>query len=83
VLEDLKANVHTPLSIKMCRLLNIIQNCSGQVQGTKASLRYRRNDLKGYIIRFGVPQLFITINPADIHSPLMLFIAGEPINNVN
>jgi hypothetical protein len=38
-------------------------------------------DLKSYLIKFGLPLFYITINPADVHNPLILMIANEEIKN--
>jgi hypothetical protein len=62
------------------KLLSQVQNASVKVQGSKASLYDRRMDMKSYIIHFGLPLFYLTINPADVHSPLFLFLAGEKIS---
>jgi hypothetical protein len=62
------------------RLFQKVQSASACVQGSRASLKHRRNDLRGYMIFFGLPTFFITISPADVHNPLILFIGGIKIN---
>ena len=62
------------------RLFTNVQSASARVQGSKAALFNRRMDLRGYIVKFGLPMFYITINPADVHNPLMLFLAGEKVN---
>ena len=61
------------------KLFSKCQSASVKVQGSKASLFDRRMDMKSYIIFFGLPLFYLTINPADVHNPLLLFIAGEKI----
>jgi hypothetical protein len=61
------------------KMFSKVHSASVHVQGSKASLFNRRLDLKSYIIKFGTPMFYITINPADVHNPLMLFLANEPI----
>lgn len=58
-------------------LVNKLNNTFGIIQGSKSSLKFKINELRNYIIHFGIPAFFITINPADIHSPLLLKLAGE------
>jgi hypothetical protein len=62
------------------KLFNKVHSVSVQVQGSKASLYNRRMDLKSYLIKFGLPLFYITINPADVHNPLILMIANDEIN---
>jgi hypothetical protein len=62
------------------KLLLRVQSASVKVQGSKASLYDRRMDMKSYIIHWGLPLFYLTINPADVHHPLFLFMAGESIN---
>ena len=52
---------------------------SAKVRGSLAALKFRRNDIRAYTIHFGNPHFYITINPADIHAPLMLKIGGIDI----
>jgi hypothetical protein len=61
------------------KMFSKVHSASVHVQGSKAALFNRRLDLKSYIIKFGTPMFYITINPADVHNPLMLFLANEPI----
>ena len=56
-----------------------IQTASANVRGSLAALKYRRNDIRAYNIYFSTPHFYITINPADIHSPLLLKIGGIEI----
>ena len=75
VLRDPKAKFNTILY----KLLSKVQSASANVQGSRAALKHRRNDIRAYTIYFGAPHFFITINPADIHSPLLLKIGGVKI----
>ena len=61
------------------KLFSKCQSSCVKVQGSKASLFDCRMDMKSYIIFFGLPLFYLTINPADVHNPLLLFIAGEKI----
>jgi hypothetical protein len=68
------------ISSTIGKLLSKVQNASVKVQGSKASLYDRRMDMKSYIIHWGLPLFYLTINPADVHHPLFLFMAGESIS---
>ena len=61
------------------KLLAKVHSANANVQGARASLSHRRNDIRAYIVYFGLPAFFITINPVDIHSPLLLKIGGVEI----
>jgi Helitron helicase-like domain at N-terminus len=53
------------------------------VGGTSAGSDERKSHmlkLKSAIATHGCPILFLTINPADLHSPMALFYAGTEIN---
>ncbi len=63
------------------RLISKVQSSSANVQGSMAALKHRRNDLRAYIVHFGAPHFFITINPADIHAPLVLKIGGVNVTS--
>ncbi|KAJ6535679.1 hypothetical protein B0H19DRAFT_963470 [Mycena capillaripes] len=39
-----------------------------------------RNQIRGLMIDKGLPNFYITINPADIYSPLIKFLARDEIN---
>ena len=39
-----------------------------------------RNEIKSMIAHCGLPSLFITINPSDIHHLIFLLLAGKEID---
>jgi hypothetical protein len=78
-LEQMRQHPSTIKNNNIQHLLSKIQSSTANVQGSKAALKHRRNDLTAYIIQFGVPQFYITLNPADVHNPLLLFIGSEQI----
>jgi hypothetical protein len=55
------------------------QTASVNVIGTGAAPKQRTFDINSYIINKGQPHIFLTVNPSDVHSPLILFIGGETI----
>ncbi|CAF0979608.1 unnamed protein product [Brachionus calyciflorus] len=50
-------------------------------QGSRFNLKHRRNDIKSYLIKKGLPSFYITINPNDLNSPLVLFLSGKKITD--
>ncbi|CAF4556277.1 unnamed protein product [Rotaria socialis] len=61
------------------KLLNHIKTIGGRVMGSAyshAALRTRNHAL---IFNLGLPSIFLTLNPADIHSPVALYFAGVNI----
>ena len=61
------------------KLLKKVHSASTSIQGSRAALSHRRNEIRAYMIYFGTPHFFITINPCDIHSPYLLRIGGVEI----
>ncbi|CAF0983083.1 unnamed protein product [Brachionus calyciflorus] len=53
---------------------------SKNTQGSRFNLKHRRNDIRSYIIQKGLPSFYITLNPNDLNSPLILFLSGKEIN---
>ena len=75
-IKNQKFNLKSPIN----RLFQKVQSASACVQGSRASLKHRRNDIRAYMIHFGLPTFYITINPVDVHNPLILFIGGLKID---
>ncbi|CAF1390721.1 unnamed protein product [Didymodactylos carnosus] len=57
-------------------LLNHIKTVGSHVMGSCQSRGSLRNEIHGLIYHSGLPDIFITINPADIHSPVAMYFAG-------
>lgn len=82
-LEQAKHNLTNNLpinDINLLKLITKIENTNALVQGSSSSLKFRRNEIRSYIINFGIPLFFVTISPADIHSALFIKLCG--IENV-
>lgn len=65
------------LVLKLMREVKLINS---KVQGTAAARLAMRNEIRGMIMQLGTPSFYITINPADIYSPILKFLAGEEID---
>jgi len=48
--------------------------------GSDEKKSYMLTELKSSMVYYGCPVIFLTLNPADLHSPISLFYAGEKID---
>ncbi|SCZ93474.1 BZ3500_MvSof-1268-A1-R1_Chr6-3g08685 [Microbotryum saponariae] len=53
------------------RILAELQSVPDKIHGTTAQILDMRNGIRGYVNAFGMYTLFVTVNLADLHSPLM------------
>jgi hypothetical protein len=58
------------------RLLYTIQTIAIRVPGSFAQKLTLRSEIRGLIIRYGMPAFWLTINPSDLRNPLVLILAG-------
>ena len=58
------------------RLLHVMKSIAMWVPGSFAQKLRMRSEIRGLIIRFGMPAFWITINPSDLRSPLVITLAG-------
>ena len=61
-------------------LLNSVSRTCTNLNGSDERKSYLFVDLKSSIVFFGLPVIFLTLNPGDNYSPLSLFYAGEQID---
>jgi hypothetical protein len=61
-------------------LLQHIKTIGGHVMGSAYSRTALRTRLHALIYNQGLPSIFLTLNPADIHSPVVLYYAGLQID---
>lgn len=61
----------------VARVLNRLRHVSGSLTGSDARKRAQRNEIRGLMNVEGTPALFITLNPADVHHPLVRLISGH------
>ena len=68
----------------LSKLLNHIKTIGGRVMGSAYSRTALRTRIHALIYNQGLPSIFLTLNPADIHSPVALYFAGVKLdlNNV-
>ena len=58
------------------KLLQHIKTVGGRVMGSAYSRTALRTRIHALIFNQGLPSIFLTLNPADIHSPVALYFAG-------
>ncbi|CAF1143003.1 unnamed protein product [Rotaria sordida] len=58
------------------KLLHHIKTIGGRVMGSAYSRTALRTRIHALIYNQGLPSIFLTLNPADIHSPVALYFAG-------
>jgi hypothetical protein len=61
-------------------LMNQIKAVGGSVMGSAYSRSSLRNQIHALIFNQGLPSIFMTINPADIHSRVALYFAGVDLD---
>ena len=61
-------------------LLNHIKTVDGRVMGSAYSRTALRTRIHALIYNQGLPSIFLTLNPTDIHSPVALYFAGVKLN---
>ncbi|CAF3029262.1 unnamed protein product [Rotaria sp. Silwood2] len=62
------------------KLLNHIKTIGGRVMGSTYSRTALRTRIHALIYNQGLPSIFLTLNPADIHSPVALYFAGVKLD---
>jgi len=62
------------------KLLQHIKTVGGRVMGSAYSRTALRTRIHALIFNQGLPSIFLTLNPADIHSPVALYFAGVQLN---
>ncbi|CAF3374280.1 unnamed protein product, partial [Rotaria sp. Silwood2] len=60
--------------------LQHIKTVGGRVMGSAYSRTALRTRIHALIFNQGLPSIFLTLNPADIHSPVALYFAGVQLN---
>ncbi|KIJ56709.1 hypothetical protein M422DRAFT_148988, partial [Sphaerobolus stellatus SS14] len=61
-------------------LLKYVQYVSNDISGSTAEVHAMREEIRSITRARGLPQLYITINPADFHNPIAQILAGRDVN---
>ncbi|CAF3938185.1 unnamed protein product [Rotaria sp. Silwood1] len=62
------------------KLLHHIKTIGGRIMGSAYSRTALRTRIHALIYNQGLPSILLTLNPADIHSPLALYFAGVKLD---
>lgn len=61
---------------KIFRVLRKLRHVGSSLKGSAAQKICLRNEIRALINTLGTPALFVTLNPADVHHPLVRILAG-------
>jgi hypothetical protein len=75
-----KRTYNTGSNSALNKLLQHIKTVGGRVMGSAYSRTALRTRIHALIFNQGLPSIFLTLNPADIHSPVALYFAGVKLN---
>ena len=76
-----QAAKHKPITDSAVKkLLAMVGIIGSTTPGSEERKSYDLARMKSATVRFGLPQIFITLNPADNISPIVLFYSGEKID---
>ncbi|CAF4828203.1 unnamed protein product [Rotaria sp. Silwood1] len=78
--NNFKRTYNTEANSALNKLLRHIKTVGGRVMGSTYSRTALRTRIHALIFNQGLPSIFLTINPADIHSPVALYFAGVQLN---
>ena len=80
-LENSSKKIYTSeANSKLNKLLQHIKTIGGRVMGSAYSRMALRTQIHSLIYYESLPHIFLTINPADIHSPIALYFAGVKLD---
>ena len=65
---------------QVLELMKQVNAVSSFVPSSSASKAVQRSELKALMINQGLPSFYVTINPSDVHNPLVRFLAGSDID---
>ena len=69
-----------PYEEAIASTISRIQVTTRDLVGSNGHKLKMRNEIRALIMSIGTPTLFLTINPADIHTPIMSILTGEHID---
>lgn len=74
---------YTPQSVEEADLLSFVNTVGTilhDIPGTSGYKLSRRNEIRALVNFHGTPAFFITLNPSDVHHPLVRLYAGDRIS---
>ena len=81
-LNNISKRTYSPASSNSTsnKLLNHIKTIGDRVIGSAYSRAALRTRIHALIYNQGLPSIFLTLNPADIHSPVALYFASVKLD---
>jgi len=64
-------------------LLQRVNTISANIPGSEASKILARNKIRSYSGFFGLPHIYLTLNPCAAHSPIFQAIFGDQTVNLD
>ncbi|KAG1850152.1 hypothetical protein F4604DRAFT_1502605, partial [Suillus subluteus] len=74
------STAYTPEEEKVHWLLNEVNGVTSHIPGSGSARAMMWNQIRGLMFDKGLPNFYITINPADVYNPIMKFLAGSEID---
>ncbi|KAI0349347.1 hypothetical protein OH77DRAFT_1415225, partial [Trametes cingulata] len=65
---------------KVLKLMKEVQLVTRSVPGSSSARIAMRNEIRALMLSKGMPNFFVTINPADIYNPVVRLLSGEDID---
>ena len=78
-----QAQTYRPITSPGVReLLKVVSRVGVTAAGSDEKKSYMLTELKSSMVYYGCPVIFLTLNPAELHSPISQFYAGEKIDEL-
>jgi len=71
---------HNDEERKVLRLMSEVKAISTHVRGSSAAKMQMRNEIRAMMMEHGLPNFYITINPADVYNPIVKLLGGADID---
>ena len=68
---------------RVLQLMREVNGVTSHVPGTPSGRAVMRQEIRALMVDQGLPNFYLTINPADVYNPLVRFLAGDEIDPDN
>ncbi|KAL0061425.1 hypothetical protein AAF712_011719 [Marasmius tenuissimus] len=75
-----KVTTYNEEEAKVLKLMKEVRVVTSQVEGSAESRVYKQNEIRALMMDKGLPSFFLTVNPADVHNPIVRVLAGEELS---
>ncbi|KAI0709394.1 hypothetical protein C8Q76DRAFT_626444, partial [Earliella scabrosa] len=66
--------------LSLLSLINRVGTVLHDLPGTSGYKIKMRNEIRGLVSQKGTPAFFVTLNPSDVHNPLVRLLAGQNVS---